>query len=127
MSNQMLIIINPQIDFTTGPMSNSRTPEVIPAINKMIHDSAVYEDNVFVVLDTHTKNYLNTPEGRINKIKHCLVKTPGWSIDPLIAEALNELPAMKLHTIQKQTFASIDLVKSVKDAVKASTDTIRKY
>lgn len=125
MSNQILIIINPQNDFVTGSMSNNRCEEIVPNITKMIHEAATYEDHVFVVLDTHTQHYLNTPEGRNNKVKHCIVRTTGWEIDSDIKDALNEIPNIKMHNIQKQTFGSIDLVKSVKDTVKSSKDTIR--
>lgn len=125
MSNNILVVVNPQNDYVEGTMSTPESKNVVPTIKRVIETSIDYEDDIFVVLDSHEGDYKNSPEGRHDKKPHCIIKTEGWKIYDEILQKLNECSVDKINMVQKKTFGSLDLVKKIKDCVKASKDTIR--
>lgn len=41
-----------------------------------------------MTLDTHFKDYLETPEGKKLPVEHCIKGTEGWQPDTQVAEAI---------------------------------------
>ena len=64
--------------------------------------------------DTHPDNYLETNEGRHLPVAHCIAGSEGHALNPLVAEALESVPAD--HFICKPTFGSTLLIEKLKTA-----------
>ena len=108
--NVVLLIIDMQNDFLDGSLANETAYEIIPGIIEEFKNGD-YQHLVFT-RDTHTSNYLNTPEGKSLPIPHCIKGTYGWQInEPLLEEA-----CMKFDDItffDKPTFGSLGLLSHI--------------
>lgn len=98
-----LIVVDMQKDFVDGALG---TPEAVAIVPKVVEKIRGFEGQIFVTLDTHTEDYMNTSEGRNLPVPHCIKGTPGWALDKEVAAALTGKP----HTlVEKPTFGSTDL------------------
>lgn len=105
-----LVVIDCQNDFITGSLANEEAQKKVPNIVKKIRE--FNGEAIFVTLDTHTDDYLNTKEGKILPFIHCIEGTEGWQIEPNIQAALNdaELRGIKVRYVRKPTFGSHELI-----------------
>lgn len=122
--SEILVIINPQNDFVDGSMSTNESIKKLPNIVNVIREHVEKNSYIFIVLDTHTKNYRSTPEGKLNPIQHCIVKTDGWKINDKINNTLNMAEPGNVKILQKEAFASFDLIKQLKDTIRSSNEKI---
>ena len=105
-----LIIIDMQNDFIDGSLSNKSAQDIIPAILEELRTGG-YEHIVFT-RDTHTKNYLNTPEGKRLPVEHCIMGTEGWELNQEILEdACFECDSISFF--DKPTFGSLGLLSHI--------------
>ena len=105
-----LIIIDMQNDFIDGSLSNKSAQDIIPAILEELRTGG-YEHIVFT-RDTHTKNYLNTPEGKSLPIEHCIMGTEGCELNQEILEdACFECDSISFF--DKPTFGSLGLLSHI--------------
>lgn len=103
---KILIIIDMQNDFVTGPLG---TPEAISAVNKIeqkIKNTSFHTPIIFT-RDTHRDNYLNTLEGKKLPIEHCIEETPGWCIVDTLRKAIKNAPFSTIF-INKNSFGYTD-------------------
>ena len=71
------------------------------------------KDHVLFTRDTHFENYLDTREGKLLPVIHCIKGTPGWELDDAIAKALEG----KAYTpVEKLTFGSVALPRLILQA-----------
>ena len=77
----ILIVVDMQNDFVSGSLGSSDAVKILGNIRSKIksYDS---DDNGVIVFtrDTHSRNYLNTLEGRKLPVEHCIYNTKGWEI-----------------------------------------------
>lgn len=105
-----LIIVDMQNDFIDGSLSNKSAQDIIPAILEELRTGG-YEHVVFT-RDTHTKNYLNTPEGERLPVEHCIMGTEGWELNQEILEdACFECDSISFF--DKPTFGSLGLLSHI--------------
>lgn len=66
-------------------------------------------DIIFLTMDTHGEDYLDTPEGKMLPVKHCVYNTLGWKIDDKVETALKRKmeKGMRVVFVPKNTFGSI--------------------
>lgn len=84
--NNVLIVVDAQNDFIDGPLGTPEAQAAVPKIVEKIKDSGE-ETLILFTKDTHEENYLDTQEGRILPIKHCINGTDGWRIHKEIRDA----------------------------------------
>ena len=102
---KILVVVDMQNDFITGPLG---TPEAVSIVDKVVEKIRGEEwDQVYVTMDTHDDNYLETPEGKKLPIKHCVENTEGWYLNEEIEDSIN---GRKRRIIFKHTFGSTDLI-----------------
>ena len=107
--NKVLIIIDMQQDFISGSLANKAAQDIIPLIKNEIGRS--YKHIIFT-RDTHTENYLNTPEGKHLPIEHCIKYTDGWNVNKeLIEEACFKCDDVSFF--DKPTFGSLGLLSHI--------------
>lgn len=66
---RILVVVDMQNDFTTGPLGNAECAAVIPKVAEVIK-TGVY-DRIIFTQDTHQSNYLDTQEGKRLPVVHC--------------------------------------------------------
>ena len=114
---KLLCLIDLQKDFIDGALSTPEAQAIIPNIVNKINN---YSDkkNVLVLFtkDTHHYNYLDTLEGTILPIPHCIENTPGWSINKEVEAAVKANRFLSYSSdkiinsrVYKNTFGSDDL------------------
>ena len=103
---RILVVVDMQKDFVNGALGTKEAVAIVPAVVDKIRE---YEkENIFVTRDTHQKDYLTTQEGRKLPVEHCIEGTPGWELDPTVAEAVQGAAI-----VNKPTFGSTELMNII--------------
>ena len=113
----VLVLVDLQTDFIDGSLGTLEAQTIIPRIVKKINN---YPDKsntlVLYTKDTHYDDYLDTLEGSILPIKHCIENTPGWSINKDVERAVKSNRFLSYSSdkiinsrVYKNTFGSDDL------------------
>ena len=113
---KILIVIDMQNDFITGPLGTPEAVTIVDKIKEKINNKTY--DDIYFTRDTHYDNYLNTKEGILLPVEHCLHESPGWCI----VDELNKEAHKKDHIYDKNTFGYIDWRKHL--PILYSTSTI---
>lgn len=110
MKKRVLIVIDMQNDFIDGSLSNKSVQDIIPVILEELRTGG-YEHVVFT-RDTHTENYLETPEGKSLPVEHCIKGTEGWDINQEILEDAC-FGCDSVSFFNKPTFGSLGLLSHI--------------
>lgn len=114
MEKKKLIIIDVQNDFISGSLGTEEACRMLPhLIDKANH----FPGEVLVTQDSHSENYLDTQEGKMLPVSHCVIGTEGWKF-PQELEKLRMEKEVKVY--QKPCFGSTDLVADLKDAYESN-------
>ena len=109
---KFLVIIDMQNDFITGSLANPDAQKIVPGIVDKINHLGDY-DTVVLTQDTHYNNYLDTPEGRMLPVKHCIKNTFGHLVHEDIVNAAYQHGSSLF--LEKETFGSFDLVEKLRE------------
>ena len=97
---KILIVVDMQNDFVTGPLGSEAAQMAAKNIAAHINEY----DTVIFTRDTHGPDYLDTLEGKFLPIPHCIKDTEGWEIIP---ELINGVSRVKnLYVVDKNTFGT---------------------
>lgn len=105
MADRYLIVIDMQKDFVTGSLGTKEAEAIVPNVVKKAAD---FEGIVIFTKDTHFENYLDTQEGKLLPVKHCIKDTDGWQLVPELKAVAEE---KKCAVFEKNTFGSTDLAQ----------------
>ena len=83
---KILVIVDMQNDFITGPLGNADCQSVVNNIIEIVNNEK-YTD-IILTRDTHQENYLDTREGKNLPVVHCIEGTEGFEIDSDIMSAV---------------------------------------
>lgn len=75
-----LIVIDMQNDFITGSLGTKEAQAIVNCVRNKIAEYKSSGDEIIYTRDTHTEDYLNTPEGKKLPVVHCVKNTFGWQI-----------------------------------------------
>ena len=75
-----LIVVDMQNDFIDMALGTKEAVAIVPAVKAKIEEYTKNGDEIIFTRDTHTDNYLNTPEGKKLPVPHCIKGTMGWEI-----------------------------------------------
>lgn len=119
---RLLIVVDMQKDFVDGALGTSEAQAIVPAVCKKIQ---TFDGAIIVTQDTHQANYLDTQEGHILPVAHCVQNTPGWELDDRVSNALklyfedgkakNPASVEPVRSVMKPTFGSVELGKYLVD------------
>lgn len=96
----LLIVVDMQRDFVSGALGSEQARAIVPAVAARIQQAKAENTQVVFTLDTHEENYMNTREGRFLPVPHCIRNTPGWALEPEIAQTC----ARGMMSFEKPTF-----------------------
>ncbi|MEA4898930.1 MAG: isochorismatase family cysteine hydrolase [Eubacteriales bacterium] len=91
----MLLVVDAQNDFIDGALGSEYALSIVPNIARKIRR---FDGTVVFTRDTHDRGYLDTQEGKMLPVTHCVAGSHGWAINAQIAGAR---PGM---CIDKRTF-----------------------
>ncbi len=80
---KLLVVIDYQNDFVNGALGFKKAEQLEEGIYNKVKEYLNAGDNVIFTYDTHTKEYLNTREGKNLPVSHCIINTKGhdlWKI-----------------------------------------------
>ncbi|HIS43801.1 MAG TPA: cysteine hydrolase [Candidatus Scatomorpha merdigallinarum] len=105
--NRYLIAVDLQNDFITGALGTQEAQKILtPALEKLRN----YPGNIIFTLDTHAGDYLETEEGRLLPVEHCIFGTDGWQLPGEFQELQRERNAA---VYLKETFGSVHLAQDL--------------
>lgn len=109
---KFLVVVDMQNDFITGSLGTAEAHKIVPNVVRKINSTP--KENIFVTLDTHPANYLETSEGRHLPVPHCIAGTKGHALAPEVAAALSGVD--ETHFIEKPTFGATVLPEKLRQA-----------
>lgn len=101
-----LIVVDMQVDFTTGSLGSAHAAAIIPNVVSKVK---AFDGTVIFTRDTHGADYLQTQEGRKLPVVHCVKDTAGWRI-------CEELKPYAEQVVDKITFGSVELPRLLMEA-----------
>ena len=96
----VLIVVDMQNDFVTGPLGTPEARTILPKVAEKVKN---FPGRVLFTRDTHEENYLESREGKALPVPHCIRGTRGWEICPELETLRKEEP------VDKPTFGSTGL------------------
>lgn len=106
-----LVVVDYQNDFVEGSLGSSDASGIEDAICSRITEYLGSGDAVFLTRDTHGPDYLQTREGSLLPVIHCVKGTEGWEFHGKVAELAGD-PGCRV--LEKGTFgceALMDLLR----------------
>ena len=108
--NRLLIIVDTQVDFTTGSLATAKGPAAMDYLAKALNDGAWKNYGWIVVTqDAHPANHCSFVEQGGVFPPHCVQGTEGMSVYPALQEVLNNLMqnnyGLNIHYMQKGDLA----------------------
>ena len=77
---KILVVIDMQNDFITGPLGTPEAQAIVPKVIEKINQYMGEDCLRFYTMDTHHDGYLDTLEGKKLPTPHCIRRTEGWEI-----------------------------------------------
>jgi nicotinamidase-related amidase len=77
---KVLIVVDIQNDFVDGSLGSEQAQSIIPNVKAKIEEYSKRGDQIIFTRDTHQTNYLETQEGKILPVEHCMAGTDGWNV-----------------------------------------------
>lgn len=105
---KVLVIVDMQNDFIDGTLGTREAQVIVEKAAAVIEE---FEGSIYVTMDTHQSNYLETAEGKKLPVVHCVKDTEGWLLHERIMTALSE---KKYAKIEKGTFGSTRLAEEIR-------------
>lgn len=102
---KLLIVVDMQNDFITGPLGAPVIREVVPKVVQRIND---WTDQILVTRDTHGADFPDTQEGRLLGVVHGIEGTEGWQVAPEVQAAL-DAKGSAVSYVNKHSFGHLPL------------------
>ena len=99
-----------QKDFIDGALGTKEAEAIVSSAADKIRD---FSGDIFVTLDTHFENYMETSEGKNLPVPHCIKGSEGWMLNKEIKKALD---GKDYTLVEKNTFGSVNLPELIKNA-----------
>lgn len=110
---KILCVIDMQNDFIDGALGTKEAEAIVQNVKEKIELYRKNGDTVIFTRDTHTKDYMNTQEGRKLPVPHCIKGSNGWEISAILDTEGSVI-------IDKPTFGSYEL----SDYIASLTDVV---
>lgn len=104
-----LVVVDMQNDFIDGALGTSEAQSIVENVVQKIRE---FDGGIVVTQDTHCENYLETQEGHLLPVEHCIDNTHGWELNKAISDALQKRclsEGKNIPMFVKPTFGSREL------------------
>lgn len=113
---KILVVVDMQKDFIDGSLGTKEAAAIVEPIAKKIREYREQGIKIIFTRDTHSKNYLETLEGKNLPVEHCIEGTEGFEID----KSLDTKDSVILNKI---TFGSVDLPEIIRKIAGGNSNT----
>ncbi len=110
---KVLVVVDMQNDFIDGALG---TPEAQAIVDKVVQKIDRWNGVVVCTKDTHTSDYLNTQEGRMLPVPHCIEYSPGHDLNFKVENAVSKFADDErgdLFVVNKPTFGGVDVAQTL--------------
>lgn len=104
---KVLVVVDCQNDFIDGSLGTPEAQAIIPNIVNKIEEYKNNGNDIYVTLDTHEEDYLNTQEGERLPVLHCIKDTWGWKLNEDVRAILAGY--INTHYVEKNRFGCASL------------------
>ena len=113
----VLVVVDMQNDFIDGSLGTQEAQAIVPKVVEKLKNIDRENTLVLFTKDTHKNNYMETFEGKMLPVKHCIENTTGWSINKEISSVIDNMDGVLTYSsstikhsrVYKNTFGSDDL------------------
>ncbi len=98
---RLLVVVDMQNDFVSGALGSGRARKIVSAVCGLIAKERAAGTDVVFTQDTHGADYLQSQEGKLLPVKHCVRGTEGWKLIPELTPS-----AEGAKVFEKDTFGS---------------------
>ena len=115
MARKVLVVVDVQNDFAKGGVlaygypAESNTGAIISKVKETLENG----DFVIATRDTHYEDYLNTLEGKMLPVAHCIFQEKGWE---LVGELKKMAITGKIAVVDKPTFGTTYVGLDIREA-----------
>lgn len=113
---KVLVVVDMQNDFIDGALGTPEAQVIVPKVVEKLEHTDRSETLVIFTKDTHYEDYMDTLEGKLLPVPHCIANTHGWSINKNISRVVDGSPGLSYSSVEvingrvyKNTFGSDDL------------------
>ena len=106
---KVLIVVDMQNDFIDGALGSQEAQAIVSNVKNKIDAYRTIGYDIVFTRDTHQENYLDTMEGKILPVKHCIENTDGWEISKELDTSIAS------YIIDKPNFGYVDWVSYLSD------------
>lgn len=99
---KLLVVVDMQNDFIDGALGTKEAQEIVGNVCEKINN---FDGDIVYTMDTHSKDYLSTSEGKKLPVEHCITGTDGWQLNLRVENALKQKGAYDKRYM-KNTFGS---------------------
>lgn len=101
-AQHLLIIVDPQIDFTTGSLAVAKGPEAMDYLAEKLNEGLYKKyTKIVVTQDFHPANHCSFVEQGGVFPAHCVQNTEGVNVYPKLQEALNNIKDVNIEYLTK--------------------------
>lgn len=108
-----LIVVDMQNDFIDMALGTKEAVKIVPKVKAKIDEYIKKGYEVIYTRDTHSDDYLDTPEGKKLPVPHCIKGTNGWQIaDGLYREGCRiiDKPNFGWQNWSLESFDEVELI-----------------
>ncbi len=102
---EFLVVVDMQTDFVNGALGTAEAVGILSQVREKIES---FDGTVIFTRDTHPEEYLQTQEGKLLPVPHCIKGSAGWQIVPELSDLVHRV-------INKPTFGSTELCALLAD------------
>lgn len=106
---KLLIVVDMQNDFINGVLGTAEAQAIVPNVIAKING---WDGDIIATLDTHSRDYFKTREGKYLPVEHCIEGAEGHNIDHDVFEVL--LSSRNFSALSKRTFGSTALPEIIR-------------
>lgn len=101
--NKLLVVVDYQHDFVEGSLGFPKAKELEQGIYNKVNKYIENGDKILFTCDTHSDDYLNTREGKMLSIKHCIKGTEGNKLYGIL-KVFEEKQDENIIFVEKESF-----------------------
>ena len=106
---KLLVVVDMQKDFVDGALGSAEAVECVPHVCNKIR---AFDGKIIVTFDTHSEDYMNTREGKMLPVPHCIKGEAGHMLNDQVKAALD---GKDYIGVEKPTFGAVNLPEIVKE------------